>query len=67
MTIWLACTRSRNRDSLSRVALYSHRLYYPSWMPTDEDYPLKYSLMANGYNFDFINEDILLHHASTEQ
>jgi hypothetical protein len=36
-------------------------------MPTDEDYLLKYSLMANGYNFDFINEDILLHHASTEQ
>lgn len=49
------------------MALYSHRLYYPSWMPTDEDYLLKYSLMANGYNFDFINEDILLHHASTEQ
>ena len=52
--------------SVSRVALYSHRLYYPSWMPVDEDYPLEYSLMANGYNFDFINEDTLLHHASVE-
>jgi hypothetical protein len=52
--------------SISRVALYSRRLYYPSWMPVDEDYPLEYSLMANGYNFDFINEDTLLHHATVE-
>ncbi len=35
-------------------------------MPVDEDYPLEYSLMANGYNFDFINEDTLLHHATVE-
>jgi hypothetical protein len=53
--------------SVSRVALYSHRLYYPSWMPVDEDYPLEYSLMANGYNFDFINENTLLHYASVEK
>ena len=31
--------------------------------PTDVDYPLEYSLMANGYNFDFINEDILVNSA----
>jgi hypothetical protein len=59
-------TLSQSGRSVSRVALYSHRLYYPSWMPTDEDYPLEYSLMANGYNFDFINEDTLLHHATIE-
>jgi hypothetical protein len=35
-------------------------------MPTDEDYPLEYSLMANGYNFDFINEDTLLRHSTVE-
>jgi hypothetical protein len=52
--------------SVSRVALFSHRLYYPSWMPVDEDYPLEYALMANGYNFDFINEDTLLHHSTVE-
>ena len=59
-------TLSQSGRSVSRVALYSHRLFYPSWMPTDEDYPLEYSLMANGYNFDFINEDTLLHHATVE-
>jgi hypothetical protein len=59
-------TLSQLGRSVSRVALFSHRLYYPSWMPTDEDYPLEYSLMANGYNFDFINEDTLVHHASVE-
>jgi hypothetical protein len=59
-------TLSQSGRSVARVALYSHRLYYPSWMPTDEDYPLEYSLMANGYNFDFINEDTLLHHATVE-
>jgi hypothetical protein len=59
-------TLSQSGRSVSRVALFSHRLYYPSWMPTDEDYPLEYSLMANGYNFDFINENTLLHHASVE-
>ncbi|MGB8833973.1 MAG: glycosyl hydrolase [Candidatus Sulfotelmatobacter sp.] len=57
---------SQAGHSVSRVALYSHRLYYPSWMPVDEDYPLEYSLMANGYNFDFINEDTLLHDATVE-
>jgi hypothetical protein len=57
---------SQSGHSISRVALYSHRLYYPSWMPVDEDYPLEYSLMANGYNFDFINEDTLLHYATVE-
>lgn len=45
------------------VALYTHYQNFPSWTPTDVDYPLEYSLMANGYNFDFINEDILLNHA----
>jgi len=45
------------------VALYTHYDNFPSWTPTDDDYPLEYSLMANGYNFDFINEDILLNHA----
>jgi hypothetical protein len=59
-------TLSQSGHSIARVALYSHRLYYPSWMPTDEDYPLEYSLMANGYNFDFVNEDTLLHHATVE-
>ncbi len=59
-------TLSQSGRSVSRVALYSHRLYYPNWMPTDEDYPLEYSLMANGYNFDFINEDTLLRHATVE-
>ncbi|HTC47392.1 MAG TPA: glycosyl hydrolase [Candidatus Aquilonibacter sp.] len=59
-------TLSQSGRSVARVALYSHRLYYPSWLPTDEDYPLEYSLMANGYNFDFINEDTLLHHATVE-
>ena len=57
---------SQSGRSISRVALYTHRLYYPGWMPVDEDYPLEYSLMANGYNFDFINEDTLLHHAAVE-
>jgi len=57
---------SQSGHSISRVALYSHRLYYPSWMPVDEDYPLEYSLMANGYNFDFINEDTLVHYARVE-
>jgi hypothetical protein len=57
---------SQSGHSVSRVALYSHRLYYPSWMPVDEDYPLEYSLMANGYNFDFINEDTLVHYATVE-
>jgi hypothetical protein len=59
-------TLSQSGRSVARVALFSHRLFYPSWMPTDEDYPLEYSLMANGYNFDFINEDTLLHHATVE-
>jgi hypothetical protein len=59
-------TLSQAGHSVARVALYSHRYYYPSWMPTDEDYPLEYSLMASGYNFDFINEDTLLHHATVE-
>jgi hypothetical protein len=59
-------TLSQAGRSVSRVALYSHRLYYPNWMPTDEDYPLEYSLMANGYNFDFINEDTLLRHSTVE-
>jgi hypothetical protein len=59
-------TLSQSGRSVSRVALFSHRLYYPNWMPTDEDYPLEYSLMANGYNFDFINEDTLLSHATVE-
>jgi hypothetical protein len=59
-------TLSQSGHSVSRVALYTHRLYYPGWMPVDEDYPLEYSLMANGYNFDFINEDTLLHYASVE-
>jgi hypothetical protein len=45
------------------VALYSHYESFPS-ARTDEDYPLEYSLMANGYNFDFINEDILLNRAT---
>ena len=57
---------SQSGHSVARVALYSHRLYYPNWMPTDEDYPLEYSLMANGYNFDFINEDTLLQHATVK-
>jgi len=57
---------AQSGHSVARVALYTHRLYYPSWMPVDEDYPLEYSLMANGYNFDFINEDTLLHNATVE-
>jgi len=59
-------TLSQSGHNVAPVALYSHRLYYPGWMPTDEDYPLEYSLMANGYNFDVINEDTLLHHATVE-
>lgn len=59
-------TLSQSGHNVAPVALYSHRLYYPGWMPTDEDYPLEYSLMANGYNFDVINEDTLLHHATIE-
>jgi hypothetical protein len=57
---------SQSGHAVARVALYSHRLYFPNWIPTDEDYPLEYSLMAGGYNFDFINEDTLLRHATVE-
>jgi hypothetical protein len=45
------------------IALYTHLDDFPNSTPTDADYPLEYSLMANGYNFDFINQDILLNHA----
>jgi hypothetical protein len=45
------------------VALYSHFFDFPEG-PTDQNYPLEYSLMAHGYNFDFINEDILVNQAS---
>jgi hypothetical protein len=44
------------------VALYSHSTNFPNGT-TDDDYPLEFSLMANGYNFDFINEDILVNSA----
>jgi len=57
---------SQSSHFVAPVALYSHYLYYPGWMPVDEDYPLEYALMANGYNFDFINEDTLLHGTTVE-
>lgn len=59
-------TLSQSGHNVAPVALYTHRLYYPGWMQVDEDYPLEYSLMAHGYNFDFINEDTLLHNATVE-
>lgn len=57
---------SQSSHNVAALALYSHRLYYPGWMPVDEDYPLEYALMAHGYNFDFINEDTLLRHGRVE-
>jgi hypothetical protein len=54
---------SQNSHFVAPVALYSHCNSYPCG-PTDEDVPLEYSLMANGYNFDFINEDILVNKSS---
>ena len=53
---------SQNSHFIAPVALYSHYNNFPEG-PTDVDYPLEYSLMANGYNFDFINEDILVNSA----
>jgi hypothetical protein len=53
---------SQNSHFVAPVALYSHFYNFPNG-PTDDDYPLEYSLMANGYNFDFINEDILVNNA----
>lgn len=55
---------SQTSHFVAPVALYTHYDNFPSWMPTDADYPLEYSLMANGYNFDFINEDVLLNRAT---
>ena len=54
---------SQNSHFVAPVALYSHCNNFPCG-PTDEDVPLEYSLMANGYNFDFINEDILVNKSS---
>ncbi|MGA3328407.1 MAG: glycosyl hydrolase [Terriglobia bacterium] len=53
---------SQTSRFVAPVALYSHFNNFPNWT-TDDDYPLEYSLMANGYNFDFINEDILVNSA----
>ena len=53
---------SQNSHFVAPVALYSHYNDFPEG-PTDNDYPLEYSLMAHGYNFDFINEDILVNRA----
>ncbi len=53
---------SQNSHFAATVALYSHYNDFPDG-PTDVDYPLEYSLMANGYNFDFINEDVLVNNA----
>ena len=49
---------SQSSHFVAPVALYSHYNNFPNG-PTDDDYPLEYSLMANGYNFDAINDDIL--------
>lgn len=54
---------SQNSRFVAPVAIYSHFFIFPQ-KPTDQNYPLEYSLMAHGYNFDFINEDILVNHAS---
>ena len=54
---------SQNSHFVAPVALYSHLFDFPE-SPTDDSYPVEYSLMANGYNFDFINEDILVNSAS---
>jgi hypothetical protein len=53
---------SQNSHFVAPVALYSHLFDFPEG-PTDANYPLEYSLMAHGYNFDFINEDTLVNHA----
>ena len=53
---------SQSSHFVAPVALYSHYNDFPEG-PTDNDYPLEYSLMAHGYNFDFINEDILVNRA----
>jgi hypothetical protein len=55
---------SQTGHFVAPVDHYTHYDNFPSWTPTDDDYPLEFSLMANGYNFDFINEDILLNHAT---
>jgi len=53
---------SQTSHFVAPVALYSHYSNFPNGT-TDDDYPLEFSLMANGYNFDFINEDILVNSA----
>ena len=53
---------SQNSHFVAPVALYSHLFGFPEGQ-TDANYPLEYSLMAHGYNFDFINEDILVNHS----
>jgi alpha-L-rhamnosidase/Glycosyl hydrolases family 2, sugar binding domain len=53
---------SQDSRFVAPVALYSHLFDFPEG-PTDVNYPLEYSLMAHGYNFDFINEDVLVNHA----
>ena len=54
---------SQNSHFVAPVALYSHYNNFPT-VATDDDYPLEYSLMAKGYNFDFINDDILMNSAT---
>jgi hypothetical protein len=54
---------SQNSHFIAPVALYSHCNGYPCG-PTGDDYPLEYSLNAKGYNFDFMNEDILVNSSS---
>ena len=53
---------SQHSRFVAPVALYNHHDNYASGVFGD-DYPLEYSLMAAGFNFDFINDDVLLHHA----
>ncbi|HXW15261.1 MAG TPA: glycosyl hydrolase, partial [Terriglobia bacterium] len=55
---------SQTGHFVAPVALYTHVDAPSNYLPTDSNYPLEYSLMADGYNFDFINQDIIINHAT---